>query len=155
MSDVSSVVTFPHFPYRPVWKKVSEHSPHLSGWGGVDCTLQVALEESREQETLSNLRKGVEGWIHVVREGMCEETVQWETKRLGSRMTASFQASFIRGLFGCEEHCISLLPTLYILAVSPGVNHFVPLSLSLPTYKMGPAVPALPASQSSCESKMR
>ena len=65
-------------------------------------------------------------------------------KRVKSRATARCQASLIRGLFGCGKHRISSLSTLYFLAVSPGVNHSIPLSLSLPLCKRRLVVPFFP-----------
>lgn len=59
-------------------------------------------------------------------------------------MTERFQAPVIKGLFGCKEHCIGLLPALCFMAVSPWVSYFVPLSLSLPVLKMGLTVTVLP-----------
>ena len=75
--------------------------------------------------TLSNLEKGVEGWIYVVSKGM---TKGWEGGQNflgdewegGLRMTERFQASVIRGLFGHKEHCIGLLPTLFHGCVTLG-----------------------------------
>lgn len=68
-------------------------------------------------------------------------------KRVESRVTARFQASVIRRLFGFEQHSISLLPALHFLAESRRVNHFVPPSLSLPICKLGLTVPVPPTLQ--------
>ena len=118
-----------------------------------DLHFQGHIEDERAKVlgTLSNLEKGVEGWIYVVSKGM---TKGWERGQNfigdewegGLRMTERFQASVIRGLFGCKERYIGLLPSLCFMAVSPWVRHVVPLSLSLPVLKMGLTVTALPTS---------
>lgn len=55
-------------------------------------------------------------------------------------MTTRFQTSVIVGLFGYEEHCVRLLLGCHL----GWVVTFVPLSLSLPVWKMELTVPVPP-----------
>ena len=165
---VHSKVSLPT-PFRTVSLEGSyQAQPQLKEWGVMLPLFEWPalrwLPWRRESQGAGNsqqsekrgLKAGVlwwmKGWLRGVKSG---QNLAGEEREGGVRMTTRFQASVIKGLFGCKEHCIGLLPTLHFMAGSPWVSHFVPLNLSLPVCKMDRTVFLRPTSWRSCESDVR